>query len=89
MFFIKAGFIEDFCAAVLKNAKLSVDQEDECYQFDVCQADKDKNQIFLYEVYKSKEAFDYHLASSHFADFNKLVASWVISKEISIFEKLD
>jgi quinol monooxygenase YgiN len=44
--------------------------------------------VLLYEVYTDKTAFDAHLASAHFRDFNDAVQEWVGDKQLSTFEKL-
>ena len=38
--------------------------------------------VFLYEQYTDEAAFDVHLASAHFTDFNERSASWVKEKRV-------
>ena len=88
-FIVKSEVRDRFVSAVRENAKISLESEVACHQFDVCQSPKDENEIFLYEVYENKEAFDVHLASMHFLNFDSLVKDWVVSKDIAIFHRFE
>lgn len=79
-FKIKQESVDAFREAILKNAATSLSDEVGCNLFDVCEA---ANGIFyLYERYTNDAAFDIHLKSSHFVEFDKLVAPWVETKKI-------
>ena len=77
----------EFLQAMVANARTSVAEESGCRQFDVCVSDRNPNDVFLYEVYDSKAAFDAHLASAHFRQFNESTAAWVTGKVIQAFER--
>ena len=77
-----------FLQAITSNAKKSLADEPGCRQFDVCKSGSDPSQIFLYEVYDSKAAFDAHLASAHFQALNALTAPWVTAKVVTAFERV-
>ena len=79
-FLIKQDHVSSFVEAMKKQAYNSLYNEDGCLQFDVCQDPDDKRRIFLYEVYKDKDAFDVHLKTDHFHEFNKTVSPWTASK---------
>ena len=87
LFSIKPEHTLKFLPAIVANARTSVAEESGCRQFDVCVSDRDSNDVFLYEVYDSKAAFDAHLASAHFRQFNESTAAWVSGKVIQAFEK--
>lgn len=76
-----------FLQAVISNAQTSLSDEPGCRQFDVCVSTSKPDDIFLYEVYDSKAAFDAHLASSHFIEFNVTTARWLSAKVVNAFER--
>ena len=76
---------QEFLQAIVANARTSLAEESGCRQFDVCVSDRNSNDVFLYEVYDSKAAFDVHLASAHFRQFNESTAAWVTAKDIKAF----
>ena len=87
-FNIKPTHRSEFMTAMLENAKSSLEKEEGCHQFDVCTELEKPNIIFLYELYTDKSAFDAHLASAHFNEFNDKTANWLDSKEVRAFERL-
>jgi len=87
LFSIKPENTSTFLEVVTANARSSVAEETGCRQFDVCISGRDSNDVFLYEVYDSKTAFDEHLASSHYRQFNESTTSWVTSKVVHVFER--
>jgi quinol monooxygenase YgiN len=40
----------------------------------------------LYEIYDDAPAFDRHLASDHFRDFDAVVAPWVRTKKVETWD---
>jgi autoinducer 2-degrading protein len=88
LFSIHPAHQSAFLQAITSNAKTSLADEAGCMQFDVCTSGNDPSQIFLYEVYDSKAAFDAHLASAHFHAFNALTSPWVSSKLVTAFERV-
>ena len=87
LFSIKPEHTSDFLQAIVANARTSVAQEPGCSQFDVCVSASNSNDVFLYEVYASKAAFDAHLASAHYHQFAESTAAWVLAKVINVFER--
>ena len=77
-----------FLQAITSNAKTSLAEEDGCRQFDVCISVNNPCDVFLYEVYDSKEAFEAHIASDYFVTFNALTSAWAIKKLVSAFERV-
>jgi len=73
---IKAGFKEQFIAAVTEDARSSVANEPGCLRFDVIQDANDANRIWLYEVYKDEAAFQAHLQSPHLGKFRDTTQDW-------------
>jgi autoinducer 2-degrading protein len=87
-FTVRVEFIERFLKRVMQQAQDSLQLEVDCHVFDVCACSETKNNVLLYEVYTDKTAFDVHLASAHFRDFNNAVQEWVSDKQLSTFERL-
>ena len=73
---------------MLANAATSVNEEQECYQFDVTVASDDPNHIFLYEIYKNEAAFKVHLGTEHFQQFDQKTRGWVQDKQVRTFCRL-
>ena len=87
LFSIHAAHQAAFLQAISSNAKTSLADEPGCRQFDVCTAISKLNDVFLYEIYDSVEAFDAHLSSKHFQEFNALTSTWVTAKVVNAFER--
>ena len=84
-FRIKSGKMETFLPLMVSNARASRDGEPGCQIFDVC---RDEDIVFLYEVYDDRAAFDAHLASDHFREFDGAVADMVEDKQIGLFNEV-
>ena len=82
-FVIKSEFVNEFRNRVLQQAKDSLNNEAKCFTFDVCFDEKNINKVFLYEIYQDKDAFDYHLKSDHYLNFDKDVKNWVTKKTVN------
>ena len=86
-FTIRSEHAAAFKQRVLQQARDSLELEAECHVFDVCFDPGRENFVLLYEVYTGKAAFDAHLASPHFLDFNATVQPWISDKKLSILER--
>jgi (4S)-4-hydroxy-5-phosphonooxypentane-2,3-dione isomerase len=91
-FMIRRGCVGAFLERLNRQAAESL-REPGCSRFDVCVDSSNKHRIFLYEVYSDREAFDAHLASAHFKDFDtvtrpcvdsKTVAQWRLTRAASV-----
>ena len=76
-----------FMEAIAANAAASLERESGCRQFDVCVADDDPGKIFLHELYDDRAAFDSHLASDHFKQFDETVRPWVKAKTVGAWRR--
>ena len=81
-FDIKPENAEQFCVRVLQQAADSVNKEPGCHQFDVLRDESRPTTFFLYESYLNAAALDDHRQTPHFADFSKVIADWVVSKNV-------
>jgi len=80
-FVIHEQHVAAFRAAILDNARLSLEREAQCFVFDVCESPAGGT-FFLYEKYADGAAFEAHLASDHFKSFDHQVAPWVKDKVV-------
>ncbi|MEP3247472.1 MAG: putative quinol monooxygenase [Sneathiella sp.] len=87
-FTIKVGFEAQFRAAIMEQARNSLQKETGCHYFDVCVHPEKVTEFFLYELYDDKSAFDTHLASDHFLSFDAQVSPWVATKSVRILSGL-
>lgn len=78
------GALPEFHRQVSENASLSVEREPGCLRFDVLTPLEEgaSPQIFLYEIYADRAAFDGHLASDHYKSFDQMTRSLVRRKTV-------
>ena len=86
VFEVEPQFAAAFREAVLKQAANSMNLEPGCSRFDVCFDRARAERFFLYEIYDDRAAFDLHMASDHFADFDRRVAPWTVVKAVETWE---
>ena len=77
-----------FMPAMLDNAAWSLAKEAGCNRFDVCTDPDRANEVFLYELYTDRAAFDVHLASPHFKAFDTLVAPMIADKIVTTYTQV-
>jgi len=82
-FTVKPGSMTAFRALVDGNACASCRDEAGCRRFDVLAPAGDDARVVLYEIYDDRAAFDAHLASAHYAAFNRDSAGHVAGKRVS------
>ena len=87
-FEIKTGEMERFLPAMRQNAHLSLAKEPDCLRFDVCADPARPHEVFLYELYRDKNAFDLHLQSTHFVDFDAFVGPMVAKKTVRTYTQV-
>ncbi|MDJ0613176.1 MAG: putative quinol monooxygenase [Rhizobiaceae bacterium] len=84
-FKINPKYWNQFLELMMNNAMTSKIVEDGCLQFDVCRDDAHPYEVFLYEIYTSAEAFDLHLKSEHFLEFDAKVSDMIQEKTVKTF----
>ena len=84
-FHVKPQHIADFQAAMLVNARSSMEKEAGCRRFDVTVDENDPAHFFLFEVYDDEAAFKTHTTMEHFATVNRTIAPWVIGQDLKKF----
>ena len=85
-FYLHAGTLEPFLILIKENAYKSLTEEPGCERFDVLIEKGAPDHIVLYEIYQNRAAFDFHLKSRHFAEFNTASKRYVKDKKIVEYE---
>ncbi len=88
-FRIKLPYVAPFRAAVLRQARNSLEREADCMRFDVFVSPDDEREVFLFEEYTDRAAFDAHCKTEHFRQFSSAVSSWVDEKQVTGWEPLE
>ncbi|MFI0848617.1 putative quinol monooxygenase [Mesorhizobium sp. IMUNJ 23232] len=78
------GAFPEFYQRVSENASQSVAVEPGCLRFDVLTPVEAgaSPQVFLYEIYRDRAAFDFHLASDHYRSFDLKTRDLVSKKTV-------
>lgn len=78
----------EFEQLVMQQALNSLQREPDCHQFDVCRDPERPQRFYLYELYTDRAAFDDHLTSAHFRDFDATVTPMLRSKTVELLTRL-
>ncbi len=81
--------VADFLPRMRNQARNSLQLEAGCHRFDICVDPDAPNQVALYEVYDDRAAFDAHLQTDHFKDFDARVADMIVAKSLRILDVMD
>jgi (4S)-4-hydroxy-5-phosphonooxypentane-2,3-dione isomerase len=86
-FVVHAAAFEEFSRMVQHNARQSVLLEPGCLRFDVLfpSGETPPKTVLLYEIYSSRAAFDVHLGSRHFLEFDAATRAMVTNKTVKDF----
>ncbi len=76
--------LAEFLPLMQAQARNSFEREEGCHHFDICVPDTGDG-VFLYELYTDRAAFDAHLATPHFRDFDAKAVEIVTSKAVRTF----
>jgi autoinducer 2-degrading protein len=87
-FRIHPAHIAGFHQAIVENARLSVQNETGCHQFDVCCDAADPALFYLYELYDDEAAFQVHLSTAHYLQMNAATAHWVDTKVVRRLQRV-
>lgn len=74
--YVQEDKVDEFIAAVTLDGIGSTHEEPGCMRFDVYQNINDPTELYLYEVYANKDAFDYHVGTPHIKKWRDTVADW-------------
>ena len=84
-FTLSPGQIEAFLPLMHQQAQNSLNLEPGCSRFDVLQSSEAPEIVFLYEIYDDAAAFQLHLDSTHFKEFDQAVTPLVADKQVSTY----
>jgi (4S)-4-hydroxy-5-phosphonooxypentane-2,3-dione isomerase len=85
-FTLRPGTLDAFLRLVEANAAASVADEPGCLRFDVLlPAGGEGPDVFLYEIYADRAAFDHHLTTTHFLAFDEATGPMVERKAAGFF----
>lgn len=79
---VKEGARDNYLAAMLPNAKASVETEEGCLVFDVLEAKEEPNTFYLYEIYTSPEALQVHKQTDHYLKSRPLISDLVMDQSV-------
>jgi autoinducer 2-degrading protein len=87
-FELAEGGLAEFHRLVTENAALSVEREPGCLRFDVLTPTEEgaAPQVFLYEIYRDRAAFDLHLETEHYKAFDSSTRRLVSRKTVQAFD---
>lgn len=71
-----------FTALVRDNARQSITLEPDCQRFDVLEPADRATEVWLYEIYVDRAAFDRHLQMPHFQSFDAATRDMVTAKTV-------
>ncbi|MEP1209258.1 MAG: putative quinol monooxygenase [Rhizobiaceae bacterium] len=87
-FELHEGRLEDFLPLMREQADNSLSLEEECLRFDVLQNSARADVVFLYEIYTSQAAFQSHLDSAHFKNFDAATVDLVKNKTVATYDQV-
>ena len=87
-FKIFPGHWVEFKRLMNENASTSLSSEEGCLQFDVCTDEDRPCELFLYEIYSSREAFQLHLGTDHFMRFDAQVTNMIEDKQVATYSEV-
>lgn len=87
-FAIHSDHWDAFLPLIHANAKASVADEVGCLQFDVATDPDRPDEVFLYEVYADAAAFQTHLQSVHFKDFDTTAGHMIADKTVTTYAQV-
>ena len=87
-FEIVSGQMEAFLPLMREQARTSLRDEPACHRFDIC-VDAEASTVFLYELYSDAAAFDTHLGSAHFRNFDAAVAHFIAAKSVRTYAEVE
>lgn len=87
----KKGMEARLIEAVIVQAQRSLALEPDCHRFDVSRRvdESTRQEVFLYELYTDKPAFEEHLTTAHFLSFERSTADCIHHKNVLIYDLVE
>lgn len=86
-FRLRPGARKAFIPLVSDQAANSLARERGCLRFDVWTDPAREDEVFLYEIYDDRAAFDLHLDSDHFSAFEAQAAPMIADKTVTAWSE--
>ena len=83
-FTVKPGTKSQFLDIITEHASTTLENEEGCLQFEVCDPVEGENRVFLYEMYADDASFEVHKASPTLARTRDRYADIVESRAIHV-----
>ena len=83
-FAVKPGRKAEFLDIIRGHASKTLENEEGCMQFEVCDPVEGENRVFLYEMYADDAAFEVHKTSPTLARTRERYADIVESRDIHV-----
>lgn len=80
---VKPAFVEPFIEATIENARGSRGEPGNL-RFDVLRREDDPNRLFLYEVYRNRDAFAEHQGTQHYLRWRETVKDWMEEPRVGL-----
>lgn len=87
-FRIEPGKLQTFLPLMLANARASLRDEEGCHQFDVATDPARPDEVFLYELYTDKAAFDAHREMPHYKSFGAAAEAMIAEKSVDTYAQV-
>ena len=87
-FTVKPGAKAQFLDIIREHAWKTLENEEGCIQFEVCDPVEGDNRVFLYEMYADDAAFEVHKTSPTLARTRERYADIVESRDIHVCKVL-
>ncbi len=85
---VAKGRMTEFMALIKAQARNSLARERACLQFDICLSEEDPASVLLYEVYGSAKAFEDHLKTEYFQEFDAVSAPLIAWKSLRFLDRV-
>lgn len=77
-----------FMPLMRENAQMSLAKEQGCHRFDVLTDPDREGEVFLYELYEDRAAFDAHLETAHFKAFDAATVYMIRAKKVRTYAEV-
>jgi quinol monooxygenase YgiN len=88
-FTVKPEHRATFMSLLRENAEASLAAEPGCLRFDIVAREARPEELWLYEIYTDRAAFDAHLHTAHFLSFDAATGDMIEAKTVIVGELLE
>ncbi|MXU66626.1 putative quinol monooxygenase [Oceanomicrobium pacificus] len=87
-FTLKPGASDAFMPLMRDQARNSLTKEAGCHRFDILWDSGAPEEVFLYELYTDRAAFEHHMSTDHFSAFSAAAPDHVADKQVVTYDTL-